>query len=157
MSWTARISEGIVRAQARTNKQAHKQTSAQTNKRTNKQAHKQTNKQYWKQIIITIIITTGHRVRSMQRRHIIPRPEVRAWRLDQKSRYKVWVRGLSMKAGPEVSLRSLGQRSEHEGWTRSLVTKSGSEVWAWGLDWVTDLTPGDCRKINSRAVPYSIW
>ena len=67
-----------------------------------------------------------------------------------------WTRGLSMKARPEVSLRSLGQRSEHEGWTRSLVTKSGSEVWAWGLDRVTDLTPGDCRKINSRAVPYSI-
>ena len=106
-SLTARISEGKVRAQARTNKQAQAQTNKQahewTNKQayeqTNKQAHKQANKQCQKQIIITIMITTRHWVKSMRRRHIISRPEVWAWKLDQKSCYKVWVRGLSIRCG----------------------------------------------------------
>ena len=60
----------------------------------------------------------------------------------------------SMHGGDNTS--SLEQRSEYKAWTRSLITKSGLKVWVWGPDWVTDLAPGDCKKINSRAVSHSI-
>ena len=84
MSWTARVSEGIVRTNGRT----YAQTNERTNKRTNKRAHAQTsertNKQCRKQIMITITITTRHRVKSMS-------GEGDTSSLDQKSEHEVWI------------------------------------------------------------------